>query len=350
MINLIFSVTLCSVLLIIYFFAFRYLPEERWQVFASIPVHKNSNGRWKGVNITYYGIILSTGYVLAVLLFFILAASAGETWSTIGGVTIGIMALFIPAAKVMAYIVERKKNTITIGGASFVMFIAAPVIIKGYNLLLSGNRYYEVQEIVILASLTTAYALGEGIGRLACISFGCCYGKPVSQLPLFLREIFLKWNFVFSGDTKKISYHDHLDGSPVVPIQGITAVLYTLTACVSVYLFLTGNFISSFFTSLAVTQGWRFLSEFLRSDFRGWGRISSYQKMSLFLILYYPVYIMIFNPAASVEPVLYKGFLFIWNPALFLLVAAMWTGSLLYTGISSVTAAEISLYVVSDRI
>jgi hypothetical protein len=350
MINILFSVSICSVLLIIYFFAFRFLPGERWQVFASIPVHKNVNGRWRGVNITYYGIILSTGYVFAMVLFFILASSAGETWITIGGVSIGIMALFIPAAKIMAYIVERKKNTITVGGASFVMFAAAPWIIKGYNLLLAGNRLAEVNEIVIIASLTAAYAIGEGIGRLACISFGCCYGKPVSELPLFFREIFSKWNFIFSGHTKKISYHDHLDGSPVVPVQGITAVLYTVTACISVYLFFNGNFIISFFVSLTVTQGWRFLSEFLRSDYRGCTKISAYQLMSLFLIFYYAVYIMIFNPSASVEPVLYNGLVFIWDPALFILLGAMWTGSLLYTGISSVTAAEISLYVVSERI
>lgn len=350
MINIFFPITLCSVLLITYFFAFRFLPGERWQVFASIPIHKNENGRWKGVNITYYGIILSTGYVLAVMLFFILASSAGETWLTIGGVAIGIMILFIPAAKVMAYIVEKKRNTITVGGASFVMFIAAPWIIKGYNFFLSGNRFAEVKEIVIIASLAAAYALGEGIGRLACISFGCCYGKPVSQLPLIFRELFSKWNFVFSGSTKKISYHDHLDGSPVVPIQGITAVLYTITASVSVYLFLTGNFIISIFISLTVTQVWRFISEFLRSDYRGDSKISAYQMMSLFLIFYYAVYLFIFNPSSSVVPVLYNGFVFIWNPALFILLGAMWTGSLLYTGISSVTAAEISLFVVSDRI
>jgi len=350
MINIIFSVSLCSILLVIYFFAFRFLPGERWQVFASIPVQKNGNGRWKGVNITYYGIILSTGYVLAMMLFFILASSAGETWITIGGVSIGIMALFIPAAKIMAYIVERKKNTITVGGASFVMFIAAPWIIKCYNLLLAGNRLAVVNEIVIIASITAAYALGEGIGRLACISFGCCYGKPVSQLPLLFREIFSRWNFVFTGNTKKISYHDHLDGSPVVPVQGITAVLYTVTACISVYLFLNGNYIVSFFVSLTVTQGWRFVSEFLRSDYRGSTKISAYQIMSIFLIFYYAVYIIIFNPLVPVEPVLYKGLVFIWDPALFLLIGAMWTGSLLYTGISSVTAAEISLYVISDRI
>lgn len=328
MINTIFSVLLCSILLIIYLVAFKALPGERWQVFASIPVHKNDNGRWKGVNITYYGIILSTGYVIAVMLFFILASSAGETWVTIGGVTIGIMALFIPAAKVMAFVIEKKRNTITVGGASFVMFLAAPWVIKSYNFLLAGNRFTEVNEIVIIASLTAAYALGEGIGRLACISFGCCYGKPVSQLPLFFREIFSKWNFVFSGSTKKISYHDHLDGSPVVPVQGITAVLYTITASVSVYLFLSGNCIISFIVSFTVTQIWRFFSEFLRSDYRGGRKVSAYQFMSLFLILYYAFYFFLFKPSSSVEPVLYNGFAFIWNPSLFILLGAMWTGSL----------------------
>ncbi|HOP64304.1 MAG TPA: prolipoprotein diacylglyceryl transferase [Spirochaetota bacterium] len=350
MINIIFPVLLCLFLFVVYYFAFRFLPGERWQVFASLPMSKMENGRWEGVNITYYGIILSTGYVIAITLFFILSASAGATWLFAGAVTTAVMFIFIPAAKVMAFVVEGKKNTITVGGASFVMLLASPWIVRGVNYFFSVNDLHGTGESVIMAAMVTAYALGEGIGRLACISFGCCYGRPVTGLPLLLRVIFYKWNFVFSGDTKKISYHDNLNGTPVVPIQGITAILYTVTASFSIYLFLEGYFIISFFISLTVTQLWRFFSEFLRADYRGEGKISAYQIMSLFIIPYFAVYMLFFRPETPGKADILSGVLFIWHPAVFILLSVMWLGCLLYTGVSRVTAAEISLYVVSDRI
>ncbi len=350
MINIIFSASLCTMMLLFYAYAFKALPDEKWQVFASIPVRKTQTGRWEGVNITYYGILLSTGYVIAMTLFFILLSSAGGTWLIIGAVSAGIMILFVPAAKVMAYIVEGKRNTITVGGASFVMFIAAPWIVKFCNQIFAGTGAIPVDETVFLASLSAAYALGEGFGRLACISFGCCYGKPLNELPLFLREIFSKWNFIFSGSTKKISYHDHLDGSPVVPVQGITAVLYTVTASVSAYLFLEEKYLAAFFLSMAVTQGWRFTSEFLRADYRGETRISAYQVMSLLLLPYFGVYMIFFRTTASHPADILAGIRFLWNPAFFLLLPAIWVISLVYTGISSVTASEISIFVLKDRI
>lgn len=350
MINIIFSASLCAVMLLFYISAFRVLPDERWQVFASIPVRKMQTGRWEGVNITYYGILLSTGYGIAMTLFYIMLSSAGGTWLIMGAVSVGIMILFIPAAKIMAFIVEGKRNTITVGGASFVMFIAAPWVVKLANNYIANAEYPSINETVFLASVFTAYAMGEGFGRLACISFGCCYGKPVSELPLLFREIFSKWNFVFSGSTKKISYHDHLDGSPVVPVQGITAVLYTVTASISVYLFLEERFFAAFFLSLVVTQVWRFVSEFLRADYRGETKISVYQLMSLFLIPYFSVYMIFYRTAASTSPDIIGGLHSLWNPAFIILLIAMWIVSLLYTGISSVTASEISIYVLKDRI
>ncbi|MFH1477455.1 MAG: hypothetical protein ABIH24_08210 [Verrucomicrobiota bacterium] len=37
--------------------------------------------------------------------------------------------------------------------------------------------------LYLLGAVAPAYALGKGIGRLACISFGYCYGRPA---PSFL--------------------------------------------------------------------------------------------------------------------------------------------------------------------
>jgi hypothetical protein len=77
-----------------------------------------------------------------------------------------------------------------------------------------------------LAAIMIAYAFGEGLGRLACISFGCCYGVALQEAHPLLRRVFDRWHFVFFGDTKKISYASGLAGKQVVPIQAITLLLY----------------------------------------------------------------------------------------------------------------------------
>lgn len=105
-----------------------------------------------------------------------------------------------------------------------------------------------------LAALSIAYAFGEGLGRLACISFGCCYGKPVSLCHPALRRIFEHWSFIFSGKTKGIAYASNLDGEKVIPVQGITAVVYISTALLGVLFFINSLFTSS---RLQAVGDWR---------------------------------------------------------------------------------------------
>ena len=60
-------------------------------------------------------------------------------------------------------------NTFTVGGASFVGIILAPLIVWMFNVTLDKS----IPIVPFLAAVSIAYALGEGVGRLACISFGC---------------------------------------------------------------------------------------------------------------------------------------------------------------------------------
>ncbi|MGD8267505.1 MAG: prolipoprotein diacylglyceryl transferase, partial [Desulfobacterales bacterium] len=188
--------------------------------------------------------------------------------------------------------------------------------------------------MVYLAAVSIAYGWGEGIGRLACISFGCCYGKPLSAMPPGLRRCFRHWHFIFLGKTRKISYADRLDGVQVVPIQAITAVLYCLTGLISLYLYLKGFFTLAFLLSLGVTQLWRFASEFLRADYRGRGRISAYQYMSLGAVAYGLVVALGLStttpPAVTIQ--IAQGLQVIWNPLMLLFFQALWLAAFLYTG------------------
>src|SRR5208337_2277470 len=192
--NIIFISTIGIVFSIIYIAAFRTLPEEKWQVFAAVPVKKNYDGTWRGVNITWYGLISSTGNTIASALFILMMFSAGASGIEIVILTACMLLLFVPSAKIVAYVVEGKRYTLTVGGGVFIMIAGAPWIIAGLKYL--PVITFSVRESVFLSAMVTAYAFGEGFGRLACISFGCCYGRALNELPPFARRIFKNLNFV----------------------------------------------------------------------------------------------------------------------------------------------------------
>lgn len=199
--------------------------------------------------------------------------------------------------------------------------------------------------------MSIAYALGEGIGRLACISFGCCYGKPLSASSPQMQRLFRNTHFIFTGKTKKIAYANALDGQAVIPVQAITAVLYSLAALAGCYLFLKGYFFTAFFLTLIVTQAWRIASEFLRADYRGEGKISSYQILSGVAILYALIVGYLFRETAvSATPNLGLGLSSLWHPALIALLLAIWVVTFIYMGKSKVTSSVISFTLIKEKI
>jgi hypothetical protein len=91
--------------------------------------------------------------------------------------------------------------------------------------------------IPALAAFTIAYASGEGLGRSACISFGCCYGVALVDSHPLLKRLFDHWYFVFSGKMKKISYASDMEGKEVIPVQAVTAVVCLVTGLLSTLFF-----------------------------------------------------------------------------------------------------------------
>ena len=190
------------------------------------------------------------------------------------------------ASRLIARLVEKKQHTFSVGGASFIGILTTPWIIALANITLGKWLEFHIPMIETMTAILIAYAFGEGIGRLACISFGCCYGKPLSMCNPLIQRIFRRWNFIFLGKTKKIAYDHQLDGQAVIPIQAITAIIYTGCGLLGFYLFIKGKAPAALLITLFVTQGWRFASEFLRADYRGHGRISAYQIMTLCASIY----------------------------------------------------------------
>ena len=210
---------------------FKYLPGERWQMLAVVPIKKGGEGRWQGSNLTYYGFFVATSQLISITLLLVLIGAMGFSIPRTIVAILLVLVCCIPAARLMAILVEKKRHTFTIGGASFVGILLAPWAIHFTNSIFVANSS-RLPLIPVLAAMSIAYTLGEGLGRLGCISYGCCYGKPLKECGRMLQWLFARASFIFYGPTKKASYEAQLAGEKLIPIQAITCVLFTSGALI----------------------------------------------------------------------------------------------------------------------
>jgi hypothetical protein len=335
---------LLSIGMLVYISAGLWLfPGERWQVMASVPVRRREGGGWDGLNLTWYGALSANGITAAVLLFFILSATAGLRPKTIFLVSTAVLLFSLPAGRIVAIIVEKKRNTFTTGGASFVGIIAAvPSIILVWALT---GQPGEAPVLPFMAALAVAYAAGESLGRTACVSFGCCYGKKLDDINPTLRRLIAPIGIKFQGAMKKASYAGGLDGVALVPVQGITAVIYAVAAISGTALFLTGKYSLALLVSGVTVFVWRVLSEFLRADFRGFSAFTAYQKMSLAGAVGVVVLAMFFDQNVSSGAITaYDGFEKIMSVSFVMFLQGVWLSVFVFLGRSTVTGPHISLF------
>jgi hypothetical protein len=330
--------------------AFKRLPDERWQFLASVPIMKDASGSWHGLNFTYYGLLTANALVFGVALLIILFGALHVPTVLTLAFIVSVLVICLPAARWVAMLVEGKQCTFTIAGAFFVGIFVAPFVLYSLNTSLPWAGYPAVPIVPALAALMIAYAFGEGLGRLACISFGCCYGVALLETHPFLRRVFDRWHFVFSGSMKKISYASGLEGKQVVPIQAITCLLYIGVGLAATLLFLNGRYALAFISSMAVTQGWRIFSEVLRADYRGDGKITAYQVMGILAIVFAVALTILLPVERAVVAQLAAGIESIWRPEVFLMLQAIWAVVFVMFGKSMVTGAHISFHLHHDRI
>ena len=336
---------LCALLL---GWGFKSLPQERWQMLAAIPVRLSSSGYWRGINLTYYGVFTASALLLAMILTMLLLSSIRISVGNIVALAAIVLVCALPAARLVATYVEGKAYGFTVGGASFVGMLVLPWAVVLINMFAGENRVMPI--VPVLGAIAIAYAFGEGIGRLACISFGCCYGKALEKCPSWIQRLFSRYHFIFHGKNKKIAYASGLDCHKVVPIQAVTSIVYVASGLVSAVFFLTGHFRIAFALAIVATQSWRAISEIFRSDYRGNQKISAYQIMSVLAIVYM-LGILWFVPTGQTHPVdLTLGLGALWHPGIVLLLQGIWIVVFLYTGRSMVTRSTISFHVVEERI
>ncbi|MFZ3045054.1 MAG: prolipoprotein diacylglyceryl transferase, partial [Desulfatirhabdiaceae bacterium] len=232
--NLIFILILAGILTILLTWGFRYLPDEKWQILAVTPRKKMNANTWNGINLTFYGLFNALAYSFGAGMLILLLASAEMPIAVWLPLIACILGICVPASKIIARIVEKKPSTFTVAGASFVGMLITPLLVAAINITIGEGMGFSVPLVPVMAALGIAYAFGEGIGRLACISFGCCYGRPISEFPEKIQRLITRFCFVFSGKTKKIAYAHGLDGQKVLPVQAVTSVIFCLDGLLGV--------------------------------------------------------------------------------------------------------------------
>lgn len=330
--------------------AYRTLPQEGWQILATLPLRKDANGHWVGVNLTYYGLLTATAAVLAVATFLILMGAVHVPVAAAVAAVAAVLLACVPAASVVAHVVEKKAHTFSVGGAVAVGLLVAPVAVWVMNGVAGPNGLASPM-VPTLAAMGIAYVLGEGFGRLACISFGCCYGKPLSAVPPALQRLFARFALAFHGETKKIAYASGLEGIAVVPIQAITAAVHFVIGLAGILLFLRGACHAALALTIVGSQLWRAMSEALRADHRGGGPwLSVYQKLALAGAAYGLLLAWLLPAGNGLRPDLAAGLSVLWDPAVIVVLQAIWFGLFLHTGWSMVTGSVLTFHVHRDRI
>jgi len=344
MATLIFLGSLAVVIAAVFFWGFRHLPSEEWQMIASVPQQRTAGGDWQGMNLTYYGFFNATACAFACAYVLLLMATIGVRWYVSFGVVACGILIALPAAGLIARLVEGKRHTFTVAGASFVLVILLPWLLNLLNLF--ADDALHIPPRPMLAAIAIGYAFGESLGRLACISFGCCYGKSLVAKYTTLR----RFSFVFRGATKKAAYESKLDGVCLIPIQAVTSIIYALAGFAGSLLFLRGRFAAALIVTLAITQIWRVISEFFRADFRGGQKISAYQVMAI-ASLAYSVIIFAWLPADSSQRAdLLNGLRVFTDGWSLILLQMIWFAVFFYLGRSSVTGSRLRFHVNPDRI
>jgi prolipoprotein diacylglyceryltransferase len=320
-------------------FGLRILPRENMQILASVPIRRRPDGLWQGINLTWYGAMQMVAMICAVALALILAGSAAVPMRKVVFLLGVLLAAALPAARLVALIVERRSGTFTVGGAVFAATVLLPWVAQLGDALFGG-----VQSFPAVAALAVAYPVGEGIGRLACISFGCCYGRRLDQSPSWLRGLFGRKPAIVVGPTRKAAYAGHCDGLPLLPVPALSACVLSAVGVISVPIFLSGHFRAAALLSLGVAFVWRFASEFLRADYRGEGRLSVYQWMAL-ACLAYAIPVVTLLAAGDSVPDIHRGLNIFASPLVWLALAGLGATVFFYLGISKMTTAIIELKV-----
>ncbi len=231
---------------------------------AAVPIAKSSDGSWRGLNLTFYGFFSATGTTFGFALMLLLLASVGIPAMVSALLVVVVLLVCVPASRMSPELSNASETRLR----SRARRSSRRSSCRCWCSLCARWRFLhrELPVLPIFAAAAIAYALGESIGRLACLSFGCCYGMPLRNANPAIARLFQKHNLVIHGSTKKAVYASGLDGEPLIPVQAITSAIFAVSGIVGVALFLAGHFRLAGLIPVIASWGWRACSEWLRAD------------------------------------------------------------------------------------
>lgn len=238
----------------------------------------------KGFTLHTYGVLVASGVLLGMWFF----RREGKTlgldekklgdlifWSVVSGV-ISSRALFV-----LMHLKEYQEDPLRglkIWEGGLVLYGG---LLPSLLLALILMKHWKFPVRKILDSASFPLSVGFALGRLGCLSAGCCYGKPTT----------LPWGIVFKDERSLAPV-----GVKLHPTQLYEALFFILFA---IFLKTKGKQIKStggkFFAFCASYGVFRFFNEFLRGDIRTvfWGLSHNQWVMiglfvfSLFMLIYY---------------------------------------------------------------
>ncbi len=230
-----------------------------------------------------YGLLLALAFIAGIWLASRNAAKAGLNPDSIWNLGLIVIFSALVGAKLLLFI------------SDFSYYSENPREIFSLATLRSSGVYYGGLLLALVASgwylhraklpgwkvadiTAPGIALGQSIGRLGCLSAGCCFGKP-TQLP---------WGITF---TDPYSYENV--GVPLnVPLH--PTQLYESLGTFILFLYLMWRLRKTHFTGQIIVEylvlyaGLRFFIEFFRDDDRGFvlhGLLSTSQLIGIVTIL-----------------------------------------------------------------
>jgi hypothetical protein len=114
--------------------------------------------------------------------------------------------------------------------------------------------------------------------------------------------------------------------------------------------FLKSHYLLTFILTMLTTQVWRVVSEVLRADYRGGGKLSAYQIMSIVATVYALIIGFWLADVPVLEASIMDGLRVLWDPWMLLFLQLLWIISFIYTGKSSVTEANLEIHLCHDKL
>jgi phosphatidylglycerol:prolipoprotein diacylglycerol transferase len=230
-----------------------------------------------------YGLLLALAFIAGIWLASRNAAKAGLNPDSIWNLGLIIIFSALVGAKLLLFVSDYSyysENPREI--FSLATLRSSGVYYGGLLLALTASAWYLRRAKLPswkVADLTApGIALGQAIGRLGCLSAGCCYGKP-THLP---------WGITFTNqysfDNVGVPLNVALHPTQIYESLG-TFILFAYLMCRLGRKHFTGQIILEY---LMLYAGLRFIIEFFRDDDRGFilsGLLSTSQFIGILTIL-----------------------------------------------------------------